>query len=176
MKKLVFLLAITLHLNLYAQKPDYNALCEQSKKESLVPIHPGVPGKVAFWNQDPNARLFKYAPAFDFREKKGAVEYKFIAFSFTSKKEYTFTAKTPYTDLSPIWNDLPDGEISLKVEAIMENGFVHLCGLRSDNNNYFQKRNFYKVSPFCPPYKEAKSSYSDASLDALEYIFNLGHL
>jgi maltose/maltodextrin transport system substrate-binding protein len=54
---------------------------EIALKESVVPIHPGEPGKPIFWNE--NAHQFVYAPAFNYKAVKDAAKYKYKIFSLT---------------------------------------------------------------------------------------------
>ncbi len=144
--------------------------CEQSRLESLVAIRPGIPGKQPFWNE--KAKIFKYVPSFDNNDTTSWVVpnpkyYRYKAFSFTDNQYYTFTAKTPYETLKPIWDKLPNGEVYLKVEAVSSNekNFV-LLGSRS----------FYKTAVFCPPYPEAKYSYKDALMKGLHFMYNQPHI
>lgn len=46
-----------------ARSPQASRLHAEAVAESLIPIRPGVPGKVPSWNV--KARRFTYAPAFD---------------------------------------------------------------------------------------------------------------
>jgi hypothetical protein len=142
-----------------------NEYCNQSIKESLVPIHPGFPGKQEFWNK--NSKMFKYAPSFNNNNKSWLFNeprmYRYIAFSFTDRKEYTFIASTPYEALTPIWDKIPNGNVYLKVEGLSSNGVdIDLAGSRM----------FCKSSVFCPPYPESKYSYHQALLLGLKYLYN----
>jgi hypothetical protein len=83
------------------QTVNYTDLCRQSKKESLTPVRPGVPGLQPFWNMDDNARMFRYAPAFDFKSYDDVKYYSFSAFSFTDNQYYTFNSPNPYDPLTP---------------------------------------------------------------------------
>ena len=137
--------------------------CDQSIKESLVPIHPGIPGKQPFWNK--SSRMFKNAPSFNNNGKSWLFNeprtYRYSAFSFVDLKEYTFIANTPYEALTPIWNKIPNGNIYLKVEGISTNGTdIDLAGSRM----------FYKSPVFCPPYPEPKYSYKQALLKGLKLL------
>src|SRR6185312_8413598 len=148
---------------LFGQKqPGNKDFCTQSREESLIPIRPGVPGKQPFWNE--KAKMFKYAPSFK-NKKIGdviPVKYRYSAFSFTDKQYYSFTDSTGNKSLAPIWNQLPDGNVYLKIEGISKEGYVCLA----------QDRMFYKAATFCPPYPEAKYSYKDALLKGLKFLYN----
>lgn len=147
----------------------YQEYCKQSKLESLNPIKVGKPGVQPFWNE--KSIMFKYAPVFNNNNSSWIISkakyYKYTAFSFTDKKHYSFTANSPYESLAPIWNELPLGEVYLKVEAI------------SDDENVFNlagSRHFYKTATFCPPYPNAKYSYKEALLKGLQFIYNQQHI
>jgi maltose/maltodextrin transport system substrate-binding protein len=166
MKNILVIIFCLCFFSVSGQTVNYTDLCNQSKKESLVPIHPGVPGLQPFWNMDDNARMFRYAPAFDFNSYEDAAYYTFSAFSSSDNQYYKFTSPNPYAPLTPIWDKLPDGEVYLKVEAVMKNSDVYLSG----------RRNFYKASVFSPPYAPAAYSYRDAAMKALKYLYNTGHI
>lgn len=166
MKNLLIIVFIFYFFSVFGQPVNYPQLCMQSKKESLVSIRPGVPGILPFWNMDANSTMFKHAPAFDFKSYENADYYSFSAFSFSDNRHYRFTSTIPYASLAPIWDELPDGEVYLKVEAIMKNGDVYLSG----------RRDFYKASVFSPPYSSAKYSYGFAAAKALNYIYNIDHI
>lgn len=170
MNKILFFLLYLIYSSAFSQvQPDYKLLREQSKLESLNPIRPGRPGKQPFWNE--NAKMFIYAPAFNFNNSSWIITeakyYRYTAFSFKDKKEYIFTAETPYEPLTPIWNELPVGEVYLKVEAVSldEKDFV-LAGSRL----------FHKAAPFSPPYPIAKYSFEKALKKGLHFIYNQSHI
>ena len=150
-------------------KPDDKLLVEQCKTESLNPIRPGIPGRQAFWNG--KAKMFIYAPAFDFNNTSWIVPepkfYRYKVFSFVNNKEYVFTANTPFESLAPIWNQLPVGEIYLKVEAVSgdEKNFV-LAGSRL----------FHKSACFTPPYPGPKVSVEEALQKGLHFQYNQLHI
>lgn len=143
--------------------------CAQSKAESLIPVRPGIPGKQAFWNG--SSVMFKYAPSFQNDQSSWIIPkpayYRYSAFSFADKQTYTFKAETPYEALSPIWEQLPDGEVYLKVEAVSDDGKdTYLAGSRM----------FYKTATFCPPYPSAKYSYSEALKKGLSFMYHQPHI
>ncbi|MBK7379092.1 MAG: hypothetical protein IPJ03_08805 [Ignavibacteriales bacterium] len=170
MNKILFFLLYIIYSSAFSQvQPDYKLLSEQSKLESLNPIRPGTPGKQTFWNE--KAARFIYAPAFNFNNSSWIItetkNYRYTAFSFKDKKEYIFTAETPYEPLTPIWNELPIGEVYLKVEAVSldEKDFV-LAGSRL----------FHKAASFSPPYPIAKYSFEKALGKGLHFIYNQSHI
>jgi len=135
----------------------------------LLPIRPGIPGKQPFWNE--KAKMFKHAPSFQSDNTSWVLPnpkcYSYSAFSFTDNKYYTFTGNTPYESLTPIWDQLPNGEVYLKVEAVsMEEKSLLLAGSRL----------FHKATVFCPPYPEAKYSYEEAFLKGLRFMYNQNHI
>ncbi|MEO8943750.1 MAG: hypothetical protein ABI297_04040, partial [Ginsengibacter sp.] len=63
MKNIFFYLFIFTSANIYAQSQSSDKdFCAESRKESLIPIRPGIPGQQPFWNE--NAKLFKHVPSF----------------------------------------------------------------------------------------------------------------
>lgn len=95
-----------------------STLWSEAISESLKPVRPGIPGGNPFWNG--KARRFIYAPAFDFKPVEGAAYYRFTAIAEGS--ELTFVSETPTTTLTPIWDNLPLGEVELRVEALADSG------------------------------------------------------
>ncbi|HET7118812.1 MAG TPA: hypothetical protein VFI29_20140 [Hanamia sp.] len=152
---------------LFGQKqPSDKVFCTQSREESLIPIRPGVPGKQPFWNE--KAKLFKHAPSFKNNKIREVipVKYRYSAFSFTDKQYYTFTDSSGTQSLAPIWKQLPNGNVSLKIEGISKEGFVCLA----------LDRTFYKAATFCPPYPDAKYSYKEALLKGLKFFYNQNYI
>ena len=166
-KRKAFLLSFIFFSFIYLCKGQVSTdnLCLQSIEESLAPVRPGIPGRQVFWNH--YAMQFIYAPAFDFKEIKNAVSYKFTAFSFANTKTYTFRATYPWEALGPIWKSLPVGEVFLKVEGIDPEGKpIGLSG----------ERKIYRAAAFNGPYPEAKTDYTTAAKRQLDYIFHLNHV
>lgn len=164
MKKPLFIICFLITFSLSAQKTPSD-FCSQSLKASLIPIHAGKDGTQPFWNA--NAKMFKYAPAFDFIKFNGLKSYLFSAFSFTDKQTYTFTSTDACAPLTPIWDKLPTGEVYLKVEAPTGS---------ADETVLSGSKLFYKAATFCPPYPPAKYTPKQALLKGLKYIYNLSHI
>jgi hypothetical protein len=166
MRILLYCICISLMLPLPARAQDKGVrYCEQSIRESMIPIHPGSPGTQEFWNK--NARMFKNVPSFNNNGKSWLFNeprtYRYTAFSFADHKDYTFIAGTPYEALTPIWDKIPTGNIYLRVEGISSNGTdIDLAGSRM----------FYKSPLFCPPYPGPKYSYKQALLKGLKFLYN----
>jgi len=139
----------------------FDALNEQAAQEYLEPLRPGYEGKNPYWNVF--AKRFLYAPAFDFKEAEGAKEYRFELKAEEGEGEWTFTAQKPWAALSPIWNDVSVGKMSLTVLALDEKGqVIDTVGTRQF------KRDF----PFSGPYKDAVIPYRESALKAALYIHN----
>ncbi|MFA5971601.1 MAG: hypothetical protein WC780_04545 [Lentimicrobiaceae bacterium] len=166
---LIYLFSI-ISISVFAQNDStYINFCEQSKSESLMPIRPGIIGKQPFWNE--KAMMFKCAPSFQNDNTSWIIPkpgyYRYTAFSFANKQEYTFKADTPYEALTPIWEELPDGEIYLKVEAISSD----------EKDSYMAgSRMFYKAASFCPPYPVAKYGYKEALVRGLKFMYDQPHI
>lgn len=170
MRKILILAICFLSPFIYGQEQKtYKQYCGQSRLEALIPIRSGIPGQQPFWNE--KAMMFKQAPSFQNDNKSWIVPqpkyYRYSAFSFKEKKYYIFTARTPYEPLTPIWDQLPNGEVYLKVEAVsIDERYAVLAGTRF----------FHKTAVFCPPYPEAKYSYKEAFLKGLHFMYNQSHI
>ena len=138
---------------------DYKALNARAAEEYLHPVHPGIKGEVPFWN--PYSFKFIYAPAFDFEDIEGAVDYVYTATA--GEKAYAFNSPEPRAALSPIWNELPVGSVSLSVQAIDADG--NAVGEP-------QTRTFERDNPFEGPYDPAPRSYREAAIMAARFIHN----
>jgi hypothetical protein len=130
-----------------------------SWEESTVPIRPGNPGKVPFWNG--HAFRFIYAPAFDFKTIEQAVEYRYEIVSLDDSKNYSFENKVPYAPLSKVWKDMPVGQYNLKVVGISKQGDV--LGLSGE-------KNFYRAAPFNGIYHEPVMQYAESAVLALDQL------
>jgi hypothetical protein len=93
---------------------DYVKIRKDAIAESLIPIRPGIPGEKPFWNN--YSKQFINVPSFDFKNVDGAVKYKFTLIA-SDKQEYSFAAKNPRADLSPVWKQLPVGFVDLGIEG-----------------------------------------------------------
>ncbi len=170
MNKILTLFLALISISLYSQdKTGSNVYCEQSRLDALQPIRPGIPGKRPFWNE--KAMMFKHAPSFQNENTSWIIPrpkyYRYSAFSFADKKYYTFTGNTPYESLTPIWDQLPNGEVYLKVEAVS----------RDEKRQVLAgSRLFHKAAVFCPPYPAAKYSYEEAFLKGLRFMYNQRHI
>jgi len=143
---------------------DRQALHAQAVAESLIPIRPGIPGKVPFWNV--NASRFIYVPSFDFKPVQGAVSYRFTATAEADDTTHSFEASQPWAILKPIWKDLPVGYVTLRVEGIDPRGTV--VGLAG-------ARRFYRAAVFNGPYHRPATDYRESALRGLRYLFRTGH-
>ena len=130
--------------------------------ESLVPIRPGVPGKRPFWNS--HSTQFKYAPAFDFKPVAGASRYRFTATSGADSRALSFEAGEPWAPLTPIWKDLPVGEVILKVDGLNAAGETvpGSCG---------EPRKFWRSAVFHGPYHNPARPYAESARMGLRYLF-----
>ena len=70
--------------------PSAEKIYQMAQDESLIPVHPGIPGKTPFWNT--YARRFIYAPSFEFKEFEDAQEYKYTVSVDNSEQTHSFTA------------------------------------------------------------------------------------
>ena len=141
--------------------PDKNTLIKMAEKESMIPVRPGGPNQ-PFWNI--HAKRFIHVPSFDFAVIDGADSYRFTAIASDSQK-YQFTAKNPRSDLSPIWQQLPVGFVSLEVEALSGSKIIGPAGTRK----------FYRAAVFKSGYHKPVLPYKESAIGALKYLFDLDH-
>lgn len=134
-------------------------LYAQAVAEALLPVHPGVPGKVPFWNG--SAMQFMYAPAFDFKPVAGAVRYRFTARSMANQKDFVFEADTPVAALIPVWKELPVGKVELKVEGLDgKNEPAGVSGTRA----------FWRAAVYNGPYHKAVMDYEESARRGLAWL------
>ncbi|MCK4966638.1 hypothetical protein KAS50_06385, partial [bacterium] len=142
-----------------------SALHQQASEESLIPIKPGVPKKSPFWNQ--HSIRFIYAPAFDFKKMKEASYYLFTARSYANNRSYTFKDEVPWASLSPIWKELPAGQVLLKVEGCNDKGKVL---------GAVDVRLFNRGAVFTGLYHKPVLDYIESARRALKYLYELEHI
>ena len=131
-------------------------------EESAIPVRPGKPGEVPFWNH--YAFRFIYAPAFDYDNVDGAVEYRYDLFSEADSTTYSFTDTVPYSPLSPIWCDVPVGYFDIKVTGISADG--EDLGLAGEGR-------YWRASPFNGEYHTPPvMPYDESARIALDTLMN----
>ena len=141
---------------------EYETLNKMAAEEYRTPLRPGYEGRNPYWNV--YAKRFLYAPAFDFQEKDGAREYLFRISSDDGRREWTFTADAPWRPLSPVWDSVAVGNVSLTVLAIGQDGEVlDTAGTRR----------FFRDYPFHAPYNGPAVPYRESALKAALYIHSL---
>lgn len=165
MKSLLFAsLSAFIVARAFAQ-PDWTALNAQARREALVPIRPGVPGKAPFWNG--HARAFIHPPAFSFTNVAGAASYRF---TLTPEQgaPVTWTVPEPWTPLkADVWNSLAPAYYTVKAEGMAADGTsVGVAG----------ERKFYRAAVFKGPYAPAKTDYRAAARRVYASVFNLPHV
>lgn len=163
-------------------------LAEQAVLEYNSPIRPGKADGDKFWNK--YSTKFIYAPAFDMPEVEGAVSYRFTAHwlddvmyedvydgdtRVSSPEElrwwvkegnpqFSFTARSPKADLSPIWNDIPVGNIALFVEGLdAEGNTIGISGGRL----------FLRDFPFTGRQVDTIPDYRTAAIRAMKCFLDL---
>lgn len=156
-----FLFAAVLFLISCSQTDSYQNLTDRASNEYLVPIRPGGVDGSPFWNG--YAKRFVYAPAFDFSEVEGADRYFFKVFP-EKGDSMVFCSDNPKASLSEIWNDIPVGNVSLRVEAADAEGeTVGIAG----------EREFVRAYPFVAGEVHPARDYREAAVKASLYIHNM---
>jgi len=164
-------------------------LNKQAAKEYLKPIRPFTEGRNDCWNV--YSKKFIYAPVFDFPEIEGAAKYLFTVTpdiavydaqtradddsneqlqgqpageEKLAEVSYNFTASKPSAALSPIWEQIPVGNVVLKVEALDKEGNVL---------GQVGEKRFLRDFPFEGPYPGNVRPYREAALMAMLYIHTM---
>ncbi|WP_114778570.1 hypothetical protein [Botryobacter ruber] len=144
-----------------AESTVQTSFAELALEESTVPVRPGVPGKVPFWNEA--AKRFIYAPAFDFKPVANAVTYRYEVISEAGNQTYSFEAKAPYEALSPVWAKVPVGNFEIRVTGLSASG--ENLGLAGTGKHY-------RAAPFTGNYRQAVLPYDKSAMLALERLMN----
>lgn len=136
------------------------ALLEYNSEENSP--HPGGVGGRPFWNI--NSSQFTFAPLFHFPRIPMGRAYRYTA-EDKNGKLHVFKGNSPSVSLAPIWGDIPEGFVNLKVEALdSEGNFLRLIGARA----------FYKCAPFPGrgAYPPKARSYRECALKALRFVYD----
>ena len=164
MKKLLFLAAIC-GTAFAAEVPKSGPMVAidpklraQALQETAIPVRPGVPGQQPFWNAW--AVQFQYAPAFDFKEVTGAKSYRFTVMP-AKGKPLSFTAATPWSPLSPVWEKLITGKAKLTVQGLDDKGVAV---------GQPMTRVFHRAAVIAKEYPPAAMSWRDSARTALEAL------
>ena len=134
---------------------------EEYTSEEKSPHFGGRNGK-PYW--DVNAPQCIYNPAFIFPKIIGAKEYRYTV-TDCNGTEYTFMAKRPNSYLTPVWDKLPTGMVTIKVEAQDEwKKQWYLSGVRT----------VFKADPFPGRDKlpARACSYRESATKALAFVFH----
>ena len=120
--------------------------------------HHGGNGR-PYWN--PTSFQFMYVPAFQFQHIPGTVLYRYRATDETGA-EHVFEAPDCTGLLTPIWKDIPEGVVTLRVYALDDQGQErYLAGART----------FFKLAPFTGDYPPAACSYREAAERVYAFAF-----
>lgn len=133
---------------------------EIAKKESLVPVHPGEPGKTPFWNE--KAHQFIFAPAFEYNNVKDAVKYLYDI-SCEDNSHYSFKSNVPCSSLSTPWESMQTGFFHLRVIGLNANG---------DSIGLAGSGKYYKAAYFNGPYHQPVMPYDESAKIALENLMH----
>ena len=125
------------------------------------PEHDGKTSR-PFWNI--HATQFMFNPSFEFPATPRCFRFLYTA-KDSCGKVHTFEADNPMSLLTPIWGDLPEGYVELKVEALEEDG-TPIAQIGS--------RYFWRCAPYGGPdaYPPKARSYRECALMAYRYVFN----
>ncbi len=130
------------------------------RHDNRLPVHPGIPGKQAFWNVF-STMGFMVAPAFDLPEVPGSTRYRFRITPEDGSGSLDFDAKTPWTPLSAVWEDIPVGFAELTVTGMDGNRETGVSGTRK----------FYRKAGFERRQTTAVCGYRECGILKLRHLF-----
>ena len=99
----------------YAEQALLECNCEENTP------HPGGVDGRAFWNI--NSSQFMFVPTLHFPNVPRARAYLYTA-QDKDGKLHTFKSDTPTASLEPVWGEIPEGFVNLKVESLGKQGEV----------------------------------------------------
>lgn len=142
-------------------KGSWDSLNHEARLAALKPLRPGSPGRRVFWN----AYAVRYInpPAFEIGEVAGAAAYRFDL-APTNAAALSFIADQPWRPLTPVWDRVGVGFVTLTVTPLDAAGRVLAPG---------ETRHFYRAAPFHGPYPAAPRSCREAALRCYEGIYRL---
>ncbi len=144
---------------IYAQ--DITSYGKRALQESVMPVRPGKPGEIPFWNS--SSHQFIYAPAFDYKIIDNAATYRFEIISLVDSGSHSFENKVPYAPLSDVWAAVPVGSFNLKVTGISAEG--KSLGLAGQGK-------YYRAAYFNGIYHKPVMSYDKSAKLALDNLLN----
>ena len=154
---------------------DWAALNAAAREEAKVPVRLGEPGVRPFWN--PCSKAFIHPPAFDFADVDGVMEWRF---EIDCNREQStaieeplavWTAPHPWLPIpGDIWDSLPPGYYTLRVEAASQGG------VRGEDSPRPLQRSFYRAAVFHGPYPAAASGYREAAARVYASVYNLPYV
>lgn len=144
---------------------DWAAVNAAARRQALLPVRAGEPGRVPFWNA--NARAFIHPPAFDFRAVEGATSYRFVLKPENGKAS-VWSASAPWKPLdAEVWGALPPGYQTLRVEGLDDGKRV--LGVAGE-------RTFYRAAVFRGPYPAPARGYRETARRVYAAVFRLPHV
>ena len=143
-------------------KINYAKANAQAQREYMKPLRPGTDGINPFWNGF--AKKFLFVPAFDFKTAAGAKEYLFVI-KGEKGGMWSFKANKPTANLSPVWAQIPAGNVKLAVIALDQNG--------KQTADTVGQRKFLRDFPFSGPYNHPTRPYKEAAMKAMLFTHNL---
>ena len=140
-----------------AAAPATGPFAAEELQRSTVPLRPGLPGTIPFWNTF--AKRFIFAPAFDYRAVQGAVRYSYEIVSHRDWSKYSFESDVPHAPLTPVWAGLPVGTFDLQVIGLSAEG--RRLGLAGEGR-------YFRAATFNGPYHEPVLPYDQSARVALD--------
>lgn len=148
-----------------ATPTDWTKINAEAFAHSLIPVALPQRDGIPFWNA--HARQFIMPPAFEAPSFPGAAGYRFALKGGDGRILASFQSASPQDPLTPAWDKIPVGDVTLAIEALDVHG--------EPVQQVFQ-RNFYRCAWFHGPYPSISHDYRKAAMRALGYIYSLPHV
>lgn len=149
------------------KKLDLKELAKEAFEECCsekTTVRYGVKRGRPFWNTE--STQFMYVPAFHFTAVRGCHRYRYDAEDENGVVR-SFEASDCCALLTPIWAELPEGVVKLKVTALNPDGSDYaLVGART----------FFRLSPFPGETPPAVRPYKESAVKAYRYAMSAGFI
>ncbi len=147
------------NISVQAQFDGKSMYGQQALQESIIPVRPGIPGEISFWNEF--SRQFIFAPAFNYKIVDKSDKYLYEIVSLTDSSKYNFESRVPYAPLSMVWTSIPVGGFTLKVTGISSTG--QILGVAGEGK-------YYRAAYFNGIYHQPVMPYDKSAMIALDKL------
>ena len=132
---------------------------EECCDEKLSP-RPGKKYLSPFWNRE--AQQFMFVPFLSFPWIPGDNTYRYEV-TGEDGVTHTFITDCAKASLAPVWKDLPEGLVTVKVTIIRPDKSEYLWGGRT----------FFRLRPFPADLPQKAKSYKETAIKAMNYVLDM---